>query len=509
MMKKTIILLCCTAALITGLTGCRQEIPETPEEVADLRYRVQDSYDLPATGAKAFNIVVVSSKPWTITSEHPDWCIISDEEGAAADPETVHVGKAEPVTVRVQYYDNTLLDDRTDKIFIESGGWVGKTVTVRQKGCAFLSIPEEDLAVEVAKAGGSHAIRISSNQDWTARVTDGEWLSIPEGASGNGEGSVTVVAAENTAELRYGEVTVYDRNNKESALIKFTQDGVQLVPLSTEIRAGFDQASGELEILSNTKWKLEKVSESDSWFTLDPTTGECNGKVTITFTRNTESMLRKARLRLSNIVEHESDFVAQKIITVKQANEIVPTRVILNSEELDLWKSDWDNKPAYTKDVGTLFTARARLNRTMAFGTYTFHWSQIQGSPEGAGARVRHWFCFSEGAELKADIRPADGKVSYDFNAANDGNKPSVSSFTDLDFSQPVEVTYKFDPSGAEYCHVTYLVNGKVAGSFDTSETLLRTVKWGESINMYIGVDEAGSAICEWYEFTAPMDWGD
>ena len=124
-------------------------------------------------------------------------------------------------------------------------------------------------------------------------------------------------------------------------------------------------------------------------------------------------------------------------------------------------------------------------------------------------ARARHWFCFSESCEVKADIRPVDGKVSFDFNAAGDGYKPSLDGFKDVDFTQPVELTYKFDPSGAGYCHVTFLVNGKEAASFDTGENLLRTITWGAGINMYIGVDKSGSAICEWYEYTAPMNWGE
>ena len=90
-MKKIFILFCCAAALVTGLTGCQRENKE-PEKIVDLRYRAQDSYDLPATGAKAFTILVVSTDPWTVTSAHPDWCIISEEEGDASDPDAVHEG---------------------------------------------------------------------------------------------------------------------------------------------------------------------------------------------------------------------------------------------------------------------------------------------------------------------------------------------------------------------------------------------------------------------------------
>ena len=83
-MKKIFLLFCCAAALVTGLvTGCQPK-DEQPMKIVDLRYRAQDSYDLPATGAKAFTILVASTDPWTVTSEHPDWCIISEEEGDAS-----------------------------------------------------------------------------------------------------------------------------------------------------------------------------------------------------------------------------------------------------------------------------------------------------------------------------------------------------------------------------------------------------------------------------------------
>ena len=510
-MKKIFILFCCAAALVTGLTGCQQEIQE-PEKIVDLRYRAQDSYDLPATGAKAFTILVASTEPWTVTSAHPDWCIISEEEGAASDPTLVHEGKAEATTIRVQYYDNTFLDDREDKITIQSDYWVGKVITVRQKGSAFLNITEDDLDQEVTKDGGDLFIHIKSNQDWSARVTDGDWVTVTEGASGQGTGIVTVNAAENSSELRYAEVTVYDRHNEAVGVIKFTQDGVQLVPIATEIRAGYDQLSGEVDVLSNAKWTVTKESETDDWFQILTPSGEGDGKIQLSFTQNDGDGLRSAVIILKNVVAHEGDFAAVKEITVKQAYKITPVRVLFNADELGSWSSDWTNAPSYSKDLnGTLFTAKARLhNGSKPFGTYTFHWSNITQNPASESTvRVRHWFCFDEGAELKADIRPGDGKVSFDFNAAGDGNKPSISGFTDLDFTQPVEFTYKFDPSGAEHCHVTYLVNGKEAGSFDTSESLLRTIKWGTTFNVYIGVDNenSGSAVLEWYEYTAPMNW--
>lgn len=495
--------------LLGGVWSCSDDKDDTVTKTVDLRYRADDVYNLSATGAQAFTILVASTDPWTVESEHPDWCIISEEDGAGSDPDLVRVGKAPATTIRIQYYDNTYLDDRTDHITIKSDYWTGKVITVNQKGIAFLSVSEDDLDQEVAKAGGEYTIHVSSNQDWSSRVTDGDWISITDGSTGNGVGVISVAAVENFTELRYSQVTVYDRHDVPMAYIQFTQDGVQLVPASTELRAGFDQEYTEIEVTSNTKWMVEKSSDTDDWFTIETPTGEGNGTIRLALTNNDGTSMRKSSVILKNVVASADEYQAEKEIVVKQAYQITPVRHILDNDELSLWKSDWVNAPVYTKDVGTLFTAKARLNRSMPFGTYTFRWSALT-----PGARVRHWFCFPDGIELKADIRPASSKVSFDFNGSSSGvsTKPSISEFTDLDFSQPVEFTYKFDPQGAEYCHVTYLVNGVVAGSFDTSASVLHTVLWGASINMYIGCDEEGegsSAICEWYEYTAPMNWNE
>lgn len=510
-MRKILHLIVACMALAMGFASCEQK-QEVPVDGVDLRYRVADSYSLDAISPKAFNIVVKSTKPWTVKSKHPDWCIIDIEEGEAQPDSLVHIGKGENTTIRVQYYDNNQLDDRVDQIEIASAGWIGKTVIVNQKGIAYMDVAEAAIegGLMIEKAGGELTINVASNQNWSAKVTkiDGDWLSIVEGATGSLDGIVKLNARENTGEKRYATVTLFDRHDVVIAEVTITQDGVQLDPETFEMRVGYDQLSATLKVVSNTKWTAEKAEQAD-WYSIDNPSGHNGDDVlTLTFTMNEGDALRKGSIVLTTVPANAGDPVAKKEIVIKQAYPIKAVRHIMDDNEMGAWKSDWANAPVYTKDVGTLFTAKARLNASMPFGNYTFRWSAITPDPSAAEAiRVRHWFCFDEGCELKADIRPADGKIGYDFNAAGDGNKASVSSFTDVDFTQPIEITYKFDPSGSEYCHVTYLVNGIEAGSFDTSANLLRSVKWGSKINMYIGVDKSGSAILEWYEYTAPMNW--
>jgi hypothetical protein len=517
-MKKILNIILAGVVLVAGLASCSGNKEQlTTGDTVDLRYRVADSYDLDAISPKSFVIVVKSTKPWTITSKHPDWCIIEQEEGEAVADSLVHVGKGENTTVKVQYYDNTELDDRTDFITIASNGFVGKTVTVNQKGIAYLNVPEADIegGLMIEKAGGNLTVNVKSNQKWTAKIVPegadkANWLAITDGASGELDGKVTVTVQENTGEKRYSNVAIYDRHGEERAMIKITQDGVQLDPATFEIRAGYDQLSTTLDVVCNTSW--EATWDGD-WFIVDNPTGHTgNGTLTITITKNEGTSLRKGSISLKTIAANAGDAVAEKEIVFKQAYKIEAVRHIMDNDEMGSWKSDWANPPVYTPDSGTLFAAKSRLNNSMPFGTYTFRWKGWAG-----GARIRHWFCFSESCEMKFDIRPIDAKCSFDFNVAGDGNKPSIDGFTAIDWTKPIEITYKFDPSGSEYCHVTYLVkqddaDAAVAGSFDTSANLLRTIKWNASINMYVGVDQVsdqdpGSAILEWYEYTAPMNW--
>lgn len=500
MNKISNILFGATVLLLAG--GCVQKTEE-PLKSVDLRYRADDSYMLDATDAKPFSIVVTSTEDWEVFSEHPDWCIIDEEEGKASDPELVHVGKGEKTTVHVQYYDNPDLDDRTDKLTIKSDFWIGKTITVIQKGIAFLSIPEEEKEFDIVKAGGEIDIHVNSNQNWTARLMDGSWLVLDEGESGNGNGIIKLTAQNNPGEKRYGSLKIFDRHDEEMVTVNFTQDGVQLDPASFEIRAGYDQLSASLDVVSNTNWIVVKDNDADTWYSFDKASFEGNGTVNLTLTENTGTGLRVGNIILRSVNPDPEGYVAEKIITVKQAHKVKPVRYIIDNDVISSWKSDWINTPVYTKNVGTLFTSQARLNKSgMPFGTYTFRWSAIDPA-----CRVRLWLCFDDSQEIKYNIAAADGKMKMDFNCGMSTKPTLPSSSYPVDITQPVEMTVKMDPSGAEHCHVTFLVNGEVAGEFDSSDAVMNMVKWGVDINMYFGVDTGGSAVCEWYEYTAPVNW--
>lgn len=519
-MKKIINIFCITSALLAslagGLWGCAQK-EEPQQEVVDLRYRVEDSYELSATNAQAFTILVASTHPWMVTSEHPDWCIIDIEEGDASDAKEVRTGKATPTTVKVKYYDNTDLDDRTDRITISSDYWVGKVVTVNQKGIAYLSVPEEDLSMDVLKAGGDFTVHIKSNQDWSAKVTEGDWLSIKGESTGNGAGTVTVTAAANAQELRYGEMAVYDRHNVESAKILFTQDGVQLVPVSTEIRALYDQAAAEVEVKSNTKWTVAKEAETDDWFQILTTSGEGDGKIQLTFVQNDGEGMRRAGIIIKNVVDNPEEFQVEKSIMVKQGYHVVPVVHVFDNEELATWNAENPAVlPTFVSGNGMFFPNGCTLqNGSMPFGDYTFYWKDINAVNNGV--RIRTVFAYTDIEEIKFGVRiNSSGKnVMYlDFNAASSGKSGKPEGYSvpeDLDFTVPHTFGCRFLPiMGSEYCHVSIYLDGKMILEFDTSEKIMDEVKWGTKINMYISVDSGAagdSAVLEKYEYSAPLNW--
>lgn len=527
-MKRLVYILFAAAALIPGLAGCGGGEQTNQIHSVDLRYRAKDNYEVAAINAQPINIDVVCSDPWTITSAHPDWCIISDEEGKGFDPEQVRIGKGEATKVRIQYYDNVVLDDRIDQITIQSGSWVGKVITVTQKGTAFLTIPDEELEMDVEKGGGDIEIHVSSNQNWSAKVTsrDTDWLTIADGATGLENGTVTVHADLNGKEIRTGRITLYDRRDVAMVHVVLTQDGLKLVPAKTEVRAQYNETSVEIGVSANAGWSVKKDSDSADWITIDTPTGNQDGTIKLTLTENEYAYVRKAEIILENVIATDDEYQAKKTITIKQGFHVIPEHYVPDNDELSLWSLE-EPLPVYTAGVGTKFEYPSRMSRSgMKMGTYTFCWSNFTTDATAAEpARARLWFCFKDdpnddGAEMKVDIRPYDdgGKVSVDFNAAGDGNKPSVSSMYGMDFSKPVEVTVKFEPSDLvvedeesgdtkTFCKVSFSIDGVAGSSFETGPELFRTCYWGASMLMYVGMYKCGSAVLEWYEYSAPIDW--
>ncbi|MBO4634253.1 MAG: BACON domain-containing protein [Bacteroidales bacterium] len=519
-MKRIAYYILAAFTLLAVLASCQpQEVVTGPIDTVDLRYRCYDVYNREAVNAEPIEIRVKSTKPWTVRSYHPDWCMIDHESGEAVADSLVHVGKGETTIVIVQYYDNIYLDDRVDTIEIASDGFVGKNVIVNQKGSAYLTIPDADKDIMMPKTASDGTIHVSTNQKWTAAITkiEGDWLTIKSGESGEKDGEITISAVENTGEMRYATVTIYDRNQKEAATAKITQNGVKLEIVDSEgnaidnVKAEWNQALCTINVSSNTHWTVAKKegSEGDDWYTIQNPDNTGDAVLNLQLEQNLTPSIRTSYIVIKSD-EDENGFFVTRDIKIRQAYQVVATQIMVDDTELGLWSSDKGVDPVYTPGVGALLSVGdggkyTRLNRSMPAGSYAFHWKNIT-----ADATVRHWFCYSEGQEIKYYLYSAYASAEIDFNlGTGGGSKPSVTKgVTDgYDMTADHVISFVFSRSG-DYCHISVLMDGVESHSFDTSADAIHNCEWGAEINMYIGV-ETGSAVLDWYEYTPPFSWGD
>ena len=200
--------------LLSGAISCSKDEDTTP--VVDLRFLAEDEYVLPATSPEEISITVKSLyQPWEVYSYHPDWCTIEPATGDAADE----------YIVTIRYNDSDQLVERVDTLVIQSDYWIGKWITVRQAGTAYLEL---NAYTTTCPAGGrpSLSVNVSANQKWSAAVTSGEdWISITEGQTGENDGRLRYRVAANTGAERAGTITFYNYKGLEAAVLTINQMG--------------------------------------------------------------------------------------------------------------------------------------------------------------------------------------------------------------------------------------------------------------------------------------------
>ena len=424
-MKRIIHILLALTALIPGLWGCQQKQPEAPQKIVDLRYRADDSYELDAKTPRMITIVIASTDPWTITSAHPEWCMIDYEEGEGSDAEKVHVGQGNKTSVHIQYYDNDNLDDREDILEIRSDYWLGKKIKVHQKGTAFLTVEKADIAA--TKAAASYTVNVLSNQKWTARFISGHtitvdeveqpWITIVDGESGEGNGPIQVAVQDNPEEQRKATLAIYDRNGQEMVQAAFTQEGVLLEVEMLQIRVGYNQAETTLKVDSNASWTVE-LSETDTWIAVDQASHTGPATLKFTFEPNTAEALRYADIRIATVAAHEGDYVAKRDIEIKQGYKVKPIVTSFDQAEYDSWKEEGVNHGVYVAGSGMQFSNGVKIQRSLPYGDYSFYWSNMAGDGVQDG-RLKILFAFSEEQEVKyyLNIRAdGTGKTGIGFN---------------------------------------------------------------------------------------------
>lgn len=453
------------------------------EKIIDLRYRAKDNYTLPALNPEEIKIQVKSSEAWIVASNHPDWCTISPDQGEAG----------ETFDVIIQYKENTELDDRTDTITIKSDYWIGKWITISQKGIAYLNTENaEGIILSKEEGAGAEAtFHVLANQKWTAKITEGEnWLFIKSTAEGVNDGTVTVTALSNQGEKRYGAVTLYDRHNVAQQTVRITQDGIQIDPDVTSFRESYEEHSIEINVISNGTWTVSKDDDLQEWYSFSETSFNGNGKLVVNLKENTGTAIRKATFTLSSeTLPGETPIV--RTITLKQAYNNTE-RHEFNAEEGNYWNVS--NGTCSFSEAG-FYSKVGRVTRSgMQPGYYSFHIKEM-----AADAQTVIFFTYSNGNEIRWHLNMATGKTNY----------------STLPYSNLVQKS--FDRSKGSYTlglllakaedgkmNITWYLDGEICATYPGTFG----VEYGSNSLVYLGTN-ISEATYDWWEYTAPMEWGD
>lgn len=448
----------------------------------DLRYKVDEPYLVDATNAQKIEIQVKSSDPWEVFGSQ-NWHSITPDHG---DP-------GETTTVSILCEDNTDLDDRIDTITIKSDFRIGKRFVITQKGTAFLNLENTENFV-LPLESSERTFNIISNQDWSAKVTEGEeWISITKGNTGKLNGEVTVHCTKNTGEKRSGQITVYDRHEVECGTVDVTQEGVVLLPAKELFKVFYQKQMLKIPVESNGEWTVKKDNEDDVWFQLENTSFDGNGEISITFNENPGGETRSSLIVLETKATEGIQPVT-KVITLKQGYKPRTTRYEFTDSELGLWSVEGGRpgKVVFDGDAH-LGPGAARLVRSgFRPGLYTFN---IMETSEDSNPSL--WFVTDDGHEIRYHIGGGSTQISSNPWGPGIDNKP-------YDMKKPhiIALDMNLDETSGKYFYCTWYLDGEAICS-STIETLYNT-----SFTVYFG-NMAGSAKYDWYEYTPPVDWGE
>lgn len=484
MKTKVLNILSMLSFVAVQLVSCSEkEIVQTP---VDLRFDAEDSYEIPATEPEPISFVVKSTSPWEVYNNHQSWCDISPEAGAPGDK----------YTVVVQYKDNVELDDRVDTIVIKSDYWIGKWVTVTQKGTAYMTISE--FTEELPEDGGAGKIDVSSNQKWSSVVSSGaDWLKIDNGSTGEGDGYIKFSVLENKGERRSGVISIFDRHNVLMYEVPVVQKGVQLDPEMMELRVLHDQTTVELKVVSNARWSVSKDNDDAEWYSFPQTEFEGSQTLVINLDKYTStSTLRKTTFTMST-EEVEGVEPVSRTITLKQAYDNVPEVRPFNSNEVSKW-SLWSGK-TQVDDSGVTFTEPGRLAKDNApAGTYTF-----RIKPMTDDSYVQIYFIYGKDSEyeFRCHLNASTKKTEV-------STRPWIKEYSQLSFDPASvnEMTVSMSEAENGYTRVVWYLNGEYVSELATTESDMPDVTWLSESQILMG-SSSGTVTYESYTYQAPIIW--
>jgi endoglucanase len=180
---------------------------------------------------------------------------------------------------------------------------------------------------------GIKSAAITSNTAWTAK-SDQTWLTVTP-ASGSGNGTLSLSAANNTGVARNAVVTVTGGGITKQILV--SQNAGETLSVSpTTLAVAQSGGTSPVTLTSNTSWT---ASSNQTWLTLTPASGTGNGALSLTASSNTTTVSRTA------------------VVTVKTST-LTSTITVTQPGQTQTTGPDWNNPMTITADWMVYYMGR-------------------------------------------------------------------------------------------------------------------------------------------------------
>ncbi len=230
-------------------------------------------------------VTVAANVDWVATSE-ADWITISgDGTGSGSGSWTYDVT------------DNPMGTMRTGTVLVAGDGGASATFTVEQEGTTPVLTISLSGRTHVAGGATGRNITITANVPWTASTTS-DWISITDGTSGTGDGTVTYDVAANGGSERSGTITITDGTIVRTFTITqaAATPNLEIEPIGRDYDLT-GTVSATIAVTANLSWT---AVANQTWISIESgTSGTGDGTVAYAVSANPLAATRTGTITIS------------------------------------------------------------------------------------------------------------------------------------------------------------------------------------------------------------------
>jgi hypothetical protein len=321
------------------------------------------SQSLPPTGGTGtVTVMIASGCTWTASS-NANWLTItngssSTGNGAVAFAAAPNVGAGRSGTLSI----------------------AGRTFTVTEAACSF-SIAPNNQALGAAGGTGSVAVTAPAGCSWAAVSNNTDWLTVTNGSSGSGNGSVAFAAGANAGAPRTGTLTVAGQTFTVS---ESAPCGFSIAPASQTI----DPAGGtaQVTVMTSAGCGWTAVSNNSDWIAVaSGASGSGSGSVILSIAAN------------SGAARTGTVTVAGQTFTVTQDAGVAPCTYAISPASQDVAAAGGSGSVALTTGASCSWTATSN----------SADWLAVTSAASGTGSATIVF-----GAAANATGAPRTGTIT-------------------------------------------------------------------------------------------------